>query len=125
MLFSLLALQAAVEPPTPSRLSVLPRCESGRAGEVVVCGERPDRFRLPLPVERDVPSAEDHRVATGAVALTPATRCGMFEGERRCGRREAELYGYGRGRDPITILSRLGTALLDPDADVSGPADEP
>lgn len=50
-------------------------------------------------------------------ALTPTGRCGTFAGERRCGKREAAEYGYGSGRDPITILTRLAHKAVDPDVD--------
>lgn len=121
-LMLILAMQvASPATPLPGKIDVLPRCEDAAEGEVLVCGARADRFRLPLPSEREPVIETDHRATTGLAALTPPTRCGMFEGERRCGRREAERYGYGRGRDPITLLGRIGAALLDPDAETSGP----
>jgi hypothetical protein len=123
-----LALQVATTIGADGRLAplkLLPGCGRERDDDVVVCASRADRFRLPLPEERASPEAADHRAMTGMAALTPATRCGIFDGERRCSKREAEGYGYGRGRDPITVLSRLGAALLDPDADVAGPPDAP
>jgi hypothetical protein len=42
--------------------------------------------------------------------------CGIFEGQRRCGKRESLDYGYGGGRDPLTVAGKLVTALTDPDA---------
>jgi hypothetical protein len=40
--------------------------------------------------------------------------CGIFQGERRCGKREAAQYGYGNGRDPITVAAKVIGALTDP-----------
>jgi len=108
---------AAADPGTaagrpPLVLTALPRCEVG-AGEVVVCGRGTDRYRLPLPVERDAPDDPSAGAAagTGAAARTPRGRCGIFAGERRCGEREAAAYGYGRGRDPITAAVRAARVL--------------
>ncbi|MBX9881115.1 MAG: hypothetical protein K2X73_03995 [Sphingomonas sp.] len=100
----------AVAEPTRPTLSL---CAPGVGAEVVVCGRRGDQYRLPLPVERDL--AADGRTADspgGMAALTPAGRCGLFAGERQCSRREAAAYGYGNGRDPITVLLRLGDRLV-------------
>lgn len=100
-----------------SNMSVIARCsQSTSSGEIVVCGARQDRYRLPLPVER--PSAERERgqAQTGTAALTPAAPCGIFEGQRRCSKKEAAQYGYGNGRDPITALSRVAGKIFDADA---------
>lgn len=119
-----------IDPPTlPQALAVVSKCrDGGEPDEVVICGSRPDRFRLPLPNEREssgltVRSPGD--ALAGMAALTAPGRCGMFEGERRCSKAEAAQYGYGRGRDPITLLLKLGTALLDPDAEVGEPSEKP
>lgn len=103
----------------PMSLVLIPRCPDGASSdEVVVCGERPDRYRLPLPNER-APSRERerHEAQTGMAALTPSGRCGIFAGERSCDRREAADYGYGNGRDPITVLGRLAGKTVDPDSE--------
>jgi hypothetical protein len=87
-----------------------------QSDDIVVCGGRRDRFRLPLPVDRSgEPSRSDQ--GTGMGALTPPTPCGLFAGQRKCPKHEARKYGYGGGRDPVTLLSRLATKALDPDAD--------
>lgn len=100
------------------RLVAPPACE-GSADEIVVCGRRTsDAFRVPPADERgepgdvrgragEVPSASPERLNGG--------RCGIFAGERRCGKAEAKLYGYFGGRDPISVAVKLGEALLDPD----------
>lgn len=85
-------------------------------GEVVVCGGRRDQYRLPLPVERGDGAASGPIRGTGIAALTPPTPCGIFAGERRCGKAEAARYGYGGGRDPITLAARLAKAAVDGDA---------
>lgn len=113
---------SAARPAEPRKqlvLTALPRClERQETGEVVVCGRNPDRYRLPLPRERGSASSQERSdQGTGAAALTPAGRCGIFAGERRCGKREAADYGYGNGRDPITVMTRLAEKIADPDAD--------
>lgn len=102
---------------------------SGSEGEIVVCGRRDsqDRYRLPRTGEsepfalgRRVPG-EAPRASAEPLSFAP---CGIFEGQRRCGKREALEYGYGGGRDPLTVASRLITALTDPDA-AAGPSPLP
>jgi hypothetical protein len=87
-----------------------------QSDDILVCGGRRDRFRLPLPVDRSgEPSRSDQ--GTGMGALTPPTPCGLFAGQRKCPKHEARKYGYGAGRDPVRLLSHLATKALDPDAD--------
>lgn len=121
----MIAVHTAAPPPEssvtrPPLLSVVRACTPDTDPDTVtVCGKRSD-FRLPLPIGRDEGEAYARAsgdVPAGAAALDPGGRCGMFAGERRCRRKEAELYGYGGGRDPITVLSKLGAKLLDPDAE--------
>lgn len=88
-------------------------CAPVRNGEVVVCGSRADRHRLPLP--RETSSADGTREADGLAAITPAGRCGIFAGERRCAKREALAHGYGGGRDPLTVAIGAVAAIVDPD----------
>lgn len=97
-------------------------CTPASNDEVIVCGDRDrgDRYRLPLPSVR-------HPAEAGAVAgeVPPPSienpflsGCGIFRGQRRCARREAEAYGYGGGRDLVTVLGRLITKAVDPDAEI-------
>jgi hypothetical protein len=104
----------------PSTLASLPRCDSNgtRNDEIVVCGRKRDQYRLPLPTERDSSLGPVRGDAQpGVAALTPAGPCGIFAGERRCSKKEAAEYGYGNGRDPITLLTRLAQKAVDPDGD--------
>lgn len=104
-------------------------CGPEDEGELLVCGDpdRGARYRLPLPTTRNV-------AETGAVAGEPPppstqdpflSGCGIFRGQRRCGKQEAAAYGYGGGRDPVTLAGRLVTKIVDPDADVGPPATLP
>jgi hypothetical protein len=125
----LLQAVQTVLPPAPFDLATLertptatalPRCDNeGPKDEIVVCGQRhDDRYRLPLPVERSAPATRVRGEAqTGMAVLTPAQPCGMFLEERRCSKREKADYGYGKGRDPVTVLTRLARTAIDPDAD--------
>lgn len=109
---------------------VLPSLDScasrGIRDEIVVCGRRDgqDRYRLPRTGEtepfalgRRMPG-EAPRASAEPLSFAP---CGIFEGQRRCSRREAFEYGYGGGRDPLTVASKLITALIDPDAGAGPP----
>lgn len=93
------------------------RCGSAaQSGDILVCSGRRDRFRLPLPVDHSgEPSRSDR--GTGMGALTRPTPCGLFAGQRKCAKAEARAYGYGGGRDPVTLMSRLATRVLDAEAD--------
>ena len=91
--------------------------DEASADEIVVCGHLHNQYRLPLPIERSPTDRVRGDVQGGMAALTPSGSCGIFVGERRCGKREAAEYGYGNGRDPITVLSRLVKKVVDPDAD--------
>jgi hypothetical protein len=109
-------------PQTPKTMTLasLPHCDSSdnRDDEVVVCGRKRDQYRLPLPTDRDtLPGPVRGEAQSGIAALTPAGRCGIFAGERRCNKKEAAEYGYGNGRDPITLLTRLAQKAVDRDGD--------
>ena len=89
--------------------------------EVTVCGRREAdrRHRLPLPAERAAPAPPARDGASALAAITPHAPCGVHLGERRCAPHEARLYGYGGGRDPITVGIKVVTRLLDPDAEIA------
>ncbi|WP_174278623.1 hypothetical protein [Sphingomonas bacterium] len=94
-------------------------CPSGQSADVIVCGNNRDRYRLPLPAKRDPvsePQGPRADSGSGLAAITPVAPCGIFSGERRCGKAEAAQYGYGGGRDPVTVLVKVGKALINPDA---------
>lgn len=104
-------------------------CSAAGAGEIVVCGDRDrgDRYRLPLPTDREVgeQGAVIGEVPPPSVQDPFLSGCGIFRGQGRCSKREAEAYGYGRGRDPLTLVGRLVTVLVDPDAEIGPPATAP
>ena len=107
----------AALPARPS-LSVIPRCAVGSVEEeVVVCADRRDRYRLPLPVERAPGDRAAGEPLDGTAALAGAGRCGIFAGERRCNKRDAAAFGYGNGRNPVSVLTRLARKVADPDGD--------
>jgi hypothetical protein len=126
----LILLQASAAPASAAgademieRARIIPAndgCRSGRAGdEIVVCGRRqdPDRYRLPL---RDEPgSLSEYDRAFGdlprASLETSFAPCGIFQGQRSCSKHEAAAYGYGNGRDPLTVATKLIGSLTDPD----------
>lgn len=94
--------------------------------EIVVCGAAADRYRLPLPDERESRPPERARgeLLPATEAFVSPGRCGIFAGDRRCSKAEAAQFGYGNGHDPLSVLVKLGTKLLDPDAEL-GPIPPP
>lgn len=104
-------------------------CSAADAGEILVCGDRDrgERYRLPLPTVREVgeQGAVAGEVPAASVQDPFLSGCGIFRGQRRCSKREAEAYGYGRGRDPVTLVGRLVTTLVDPDAEIGPPPTVP
>lgn len=122
-LWLVLLMQAVPDAPLVVVLPRLtPACRGAQSDDIVVCADRSDRYRLPLPV--DQPDPDRHvagEAASAASALRPGGACGLFAGQRACAKAEAARYGYGRGRDPVTVLGRLGRKLLDPDADLDEP----
>ena len=99
------------------RLSVARPCvRNTDSGDVIVCGRRNNPDRLPLAKETaktTVRTATD--LPGGMAALTPSGRCGLFQGERRCVKAEALDYGYGGGRDPISVLTRIVGKVIGPE----------
>lgn len=120
--FDLASVRA--EPAQPQRASHQCAPPSGK-DEIVVCGSRPDRFRLPLR-EEPVAGLGLGYVSGEAMApagvLVPSGGCGIFAGEHPCSHAEAAQYGYGQGRDPLSLLVRLGTKLTNSDAELGPPS---
>ena len=111
-------------------LSVEPCARPDDSKDIFVCADRDDdrKYRLPLPKERKTTSPYDRasgEAARPSVALEGTAPCGIFQGQRHCGKKEAADYGYGGGRDPITMGVKLLTRIVDPDADLGPPAETP
>jgi hypothetical protein len=102
-----------------------PCASAGAGGDIVVCGRRDgqDRYRLPQTGESE-PFARGRRIPGEAPRASAEplgfAPCGIFAGDRRCSKRDMLEYGYGGGRDPLTVAGKLFTALTDPDA-AAGP----
>lgn len=102
----------------PAKPTTTARCDGPASpDEIIVCGSRRDRNRLPLPLERQSADRVRGEAPTGLAALTPPAPCGMFAGERRCTNSEAAAFGYGNGRDPVTVLTRVVKKIAEPDAE--------
>jgi hypothetical protein len=89
--------------------------------EIVICGSRRrnEKYRLPLRDERESIARFD-RVrgdVPRASLADPAgpTRCGIFEGERRCSKEEAAEFGYYGGRDPLSFGAKVVERIAHPD----------
>lgn len=111
--------QTAEERIERSRILVMPRCRRQAEGdEIIVCGRGdPDRYRLPLRDERTTESRYERvpgEIGRATLDVAPAP-CGIFQGQRHCGKREMADYGYGGGRDPLTVGTKLIEQLADPD----------
>ena len=106
-------------------------CKPQPAGEIVVCARdrerEAERYRLPLSEERSADPQIARRGEAGHASLDTASarECGIFKGQRRCGKDEALRYGYGGGQDPLSAAIKIGTSILDPDADVAPPVQVP
>jgi hypothetical protein len=112
----------------PARLSVLERlgrCDQTAGEEIVVCGRRnQDRYRLsPLGRREAAVGAGNVRgeAPRASTEVAAAGGCGIFQHQRRCSRAEMEEAGYFRGRNPVSFLGDLVTALIDPEAEVRPP----
>ncbi|MDR6147257.1 hypothetical protein QE363_003050 [Sphingomonas sp. SORGH_AS870] len=62
---------------------------------------------------------------SGANILGGTGPCGIHAGQRRCTTGEAWRAGYGGGRDPLTVGSKVLTRLIDPDAEIDPPSSQP
>ncbi len=91
--------------------------------DIVVCAHNPDKYRLPLTNQNtdEIADRVKGEAPRAVAAITHRGRCGMFEGERQCSKAEAARYGYGQGRDPLTLLIKLGSQLIDPDSTAAPP----
>lgn len=98
-------------------------CAAKAPDEIVVCARDDRRYRMPYDTPRDPQAvgAVAGEVPRATTADPYATGCGIHQGQGRCTRREMEAYGYGRGRDPLTLVGRLARKAVDPDAEVGPP----
>jgi hypothetical protein len=90
-------------------------CGASSKDEITICGRRPtkrSRYRIPEGFERKEEKLFIPRVIAGdtishGTAVSSSAPCGPFMGARTCSDAEAALYGYEKGRDPITFISRI------------------
>lgn len=96
-----------------------------KSDEIVVCARKSqgEAYRVPPEENGEIFNSRARRgeVPNASADRLNAKGCGIFEGERRCGRKEMQLYGYFGGRDPLSVLTKLVTVMADPDADVAPP----
>jgi hypothetical protein len=98
----------------PDSFSTGAVCTRGESAEIVVCGKSSDRYRIPEQIRAEsVPSGPGIR-SNMPLQAGDVAPCGIFEGQRHCGKREAAQYGYGAGRDPITFARHIFDALMSP-----------
>ena len=86
--------------------------------EIVICGRRQgdERYRIP-EMFRGQREPGERLPGIGPVSLddNPFAPCGIFQGERRCNKDEAALYGYGNGRNPLAVAGRIIDELSEPE----------
>lgn len=124
---ALLAMQAA---PLIPPLKLLPEpgvcARADEPADIVVCARTDSRHRLPLPAERDTASRDGPvRGESPRASVDGSAACGIFAGQRNCTKAEAARYGYGNGRDPVTVGTKLLRKIFDPDADLGEPTPVP
>jgi hypothetical protein len=92
--------------------------QSDAADEIVVCGRRggDEYYRIPKPL-RDQKEAGRRIVGIGSASLDaePLAPCGIFQGQRRCNKADADEFGYGNGRDPFTVAGKIIAKITEPD----------
>jgi hypothetical protein len=95
-------------------------CTKANDDEITVCAKSASgqRYRLPLRSEPDENALFAHRkgeLPPPSTETKPWAPCGIFEGQRRCNKRDAAHYGYGKGRDPLTVAIKVISAITNPD----------
>ena len=128
LIMLLMAAQSAASAPPPApgdgasvRQSLnldLNDCPTSPSGEIVICGRRRDSDRYRIPERfRNETERGDRQSGIGPVSLdpNPFAPCGIFQGERRCNKRDMADYGYGNGRNPIAVGARVLGDIVDPD----------
>jgi hypothetical protein len=112
---SLAAQSLAADTPIIARTSP---CATGPEGEIVVCGRRQDDESYRLP-----PSFRDRRQPGDRVSGLPSAsldtgahaECGIFQHQRRCNKADAAEFGYGNGRDPISVIAKIVSEAAQPE----------
>jgi hypothetical protein len=100
-------------------LSTIDPCLGPRtADEILVCGRRgaEEPYRVPSALRGQAEAgARIPGTVAGSVDLPSNAKCGIFAGERRCSKADAAEFGYGKGRDPLTVVTKLVSKVTDPD----------
>jgi hypothetical protein len=99
-------------------LSQLTTCSASDPDEIVVCGRRggDERYRIPKILrEEEEPGRRIAGHGAASLDAEPYAPCGIFEGQRKCNKADAAHFGYGNGRDPITVARKIIAEISDPD----------
>lgn len=130
LILLLIAAQSAASEPVPeqvpprirSELRILPQLDAcvqpSASDEIIVCARRGDDDRYRIPKEFRNQEEAGRRIAgPGSASLDtePFAPCGIFEGQRKCNKADAAEFGYGNGRDLITVVGKVIAAIADPE----------
>ena len=89
-----------------------------RGEEIVICGrpDRQERYRVPEEFrDQAEPGQRIRGIGTASLDAEPFAPCGIFQGQRRCSKADAAEFGYGNGRDPITVAGKIIAEITNPD----------
>jgi hypothetical protein len=78
-----------------------------------VCGRSNDRYRIPDRLRTDTAPSTPRIRPYMSLQASDLAPCGLFQGERACGRNEGEQYGYGGGRNPVAFVHKVVDAIVD------------
>jgi hypothetical protein len=83
----------------------------------VVCGRggEDDHYRVPEALRDEGGSGQVSGDGRALLDAQPFAPCGIFAGQRQCSKAEAAEFGYGRGRDPITVVGKIIAEIADPE----------
>jgi hypothetical protein len=116
------ATSAEVGNGAPFALRIVPEApecaQPGEIDDIVVCGRKGsgERFRVPQELrEQAEPGRRIPGVGPGSLDAQPFAPCGIFAGQRQCSKAEATHFGYGNGRDPISVTGKIIAEIADPE----------
>lgn len=102
------------------KTAIVRPCPTAPSADIIVCGRRVQRHRLPLPVEPDPEGSHIVRGELPRASAKPVKQvsCGVIQGGRPCNGGLSVFAAAG-------FLAKLGHKLIDPDWEAEPPPDIP